>query len=77
MLEQSRQLFEELVAADPEDRENQVWLVHTLYHYGRLERNEGHYDRAGEVFRDALDRLRQAGPQRANWKADPHSRFVM
>ena len=59
LLEQSRRLFEELVAADPEDRENQVWLVHTLYHYGRLERDERHYDKAGEVFRRALDRLRR------------------
>ena len=59
LLEQSERLFEELVAADPEDRENQVWLVHTLYQYGRLERDEDHYAKAEDDFRRALDRLRR------------------
>ena len=59
MLEQSERLFEELVAGDPEDRENQVWLVHTLYQYGRRERDEGHYAKAEDDFRRALDRLRR------------------
>ena len=59
LLEQSERLFEELVAADPEDRENQVWLVHTLYQYGRLERDEDHFAKAEDDFRRALDRLRR------------------
>ena len=59
MLEESERLFEELVAADPEDRENQVWLVHTLYQYGRLERDEDHYAKAEHDFGRALDSLRR------------------
>jgi tetratricopeptide (TPR) repeat protein len=59
LLEQSERLFEELVAADPEDRENQVWLVHTLYQYGRLERDEDHYAKAEDDFRRALESLRR------------------
>jgi tetratricopeptide (TPR) repeat protein len=59
LLEQSERLFEELVTADPEDRENQVWLVHVLYQYGRLERDEDHFAKAEDDFRRALDRLRR------------------
>jgi tetratricopeptide (TPR) repeat protein len=59
LLKESERLFEELVSADPEDRENQVWLVHTLYQYGRLERDEDHYAKAEDDLRRALDRLRR------------------
>ena len=57
--ERAERLFSELVEADPEDRETQVWLVHTLYQLGRLERDENHFDRADDDFRKALDRLRR------------------
>ena len=59
LLERSEQLLSNLVEADPEDRETQVWLVHTLYHHGRLERDENHFAKAEEDFRRALDRLRR------------------
>jgi len=56
---ESEHLYRELAEADPEDREAQVWLVHVQYQFGRLERMEEHFAQAEEVFRRALDRLRQ------------------
>ncbi len=70
-------LHQELVEADPEDREAQVWLVHAHYHLGRLERNEEHFARAEEVFRQALDRLQRLDREgklegRPAFKYHPH-----
>ena len=59
LLVESVRLHQELAEADPEDREAQVWLVHAHYHLGRLERDEEHFARAEEVFRQALDRLQR------------------
>jgi tetratricopeptide (TPR) repeat protein len=59
LLVESVRLHQELADADPEDREAQVWLVHAHYHLGRLERNEEHFARAEEVFRQALDHLQR------------------
>src|SRR5262249_13368013 len=59
LLDKSARLFDELVSADPEDREHQVWLVHTLYQFGRLERDEEHYAKALQNFSQALDRLKR------------------
>ena len=56
---EAERLYAELAEADPEDREAQVWLVHARYHFGRLERDEEHFDAAARLFREALDHLQQ------------------
>jgi hypothetical protein len=49
-----------LAATDPEDRETQVWLVHALLQYGRLEPDEEHFAKAeADFLRRAFDRLRR------------------
>ena len=64
LLVRSLGLYTELVNADPEDRETQVWLIHALFQSGRLERDEEQFAKAEADFQQALDRLRKARSRR-------------
>ena len=49
--------FSELAAADPEGLDPQLMLAHSQIRSSRLERDDGHPDRAAETLRRALARL--------------------
>jgi tetratricopeptide (TPR) repeat protein len=57
LFERAESLFAAVALADPEDQFVQVQLTLARSDLGALERGEGRYDRAAELFREALGRL--------------------
>jgi tetratricopeptide (TPR) repeat protein len=61
--DESERLFLQRLDADPEDVDTQLRLVLVQSRLGRLERDDARFARAVEVYRRALERLRQLESQ--------------
>src|SRR5262249_20098390 len=76
LYDESQRLFAQHAAADPEDFETRFRLYHVLSRWGRLERDELNFDRAGELFQRALDERQRLDPDVADGTSGPKSQDI-